>query len=213
MKWNLKSLETKLLIGSTLVEGSTLTESESKKILSGKTISGHNVKDVRELLNYQSATQWLIHELQKSPYISKEIILNYHRILFYGFPGLHGVFKSHVNYTYLSNGRRYNFLSPTKVESAIQNYILVFNAHLNQSKKCLKMGSQIYYDFQNIHPFDDGNGRIGRILISYFYFKNGYEFSFYFKDKKEHLEALESANNGAFSLMEKFFKKRIKKIV
>ena len=55
MAWKLKTLEENLLIGSALVEGSTLTEKEAKEVLAGRTVQGHSIQEVRELLNYRTA--------------------------------------------------------------------------------------------------------------------------------------------------------------
>ena len=70
MSWTLADFEQSLLIGSTLVEGSTLTEAEARKVLAGRTLSGHPVSEIRELLNYRAVFEWLRDELVKSPYLS-----------------------------------------------------------------------------------------------------------------------------------------------
>src|SRR6266511_438880 len=53
MAWTLEELEERLLIGSTLVEGSTLSEEEAHQILRGRTVAGHPVREARELLHYR----------------------------------------------------------------------------------------------------------------------------------------------------------------
>jgi hypothetical protein len=67
VSWKLKDLEQSLLIGSTLVEGSTLSESEARQVLAGRTVQGHPVSEIRELLNYRAAVEWLMGELARSP--------------------------------------------------------------------------------------------------------------------------------------------------
>lgn len=209
MAWSLKVLEKNILIGSTLVEGSTLTENEAKKGLTGKTVLGHPISEIRELLNYRSSIEWLIDQLEKSPYLSMDLILDFHQRLFVGFSGEFGKLKHAQNYTYLSNGLRYNFLHPAKTKEALLDWVLHFNA-TNKDKNIAKFAAQFYYEFENIHPFDDGNGRIGRILIAYWIHRNaGKTFKFKLKDKLEHLKALESANSGDINPLVDFFRKRI----
>ncbi len=70
MRWSLASLEKHLLIGSTLVEGSTLSEDEAASVLAGRTVSGHPVQEIRELLNYRAAVQWVMGELEATPFVS-----------------------------------------------------------------------------------------------------------------------------------------------
>lgn len=45
MSFRLEDLEERLLIGSTLVEGSTLTEQEARDVLAGRTVSGHPIRE------------------------------------------------------------------------------------------------------------------------------------------------------------------------
>lgn len=65
MRWSLKDLEEWLLIGSTLVEGSTLSEQEARDVLAGRTVSGHPAHEARELINYRSATAWLLEQVEQ----------------------------------------------------------------------------------------------------------------------------------------------------
>ncbi|MCM0606982.1 MAG: Fic family protein [Xanthomonadaceae bacterium] len=208
MKWKLEDLEDALLIGSTLVEGSTLTEQESREILAGRTVLGHPISEARELLNYRSAVEWLIHELQKSPYVSIDLIQSFHQKLFTGFSGDHGKWKSIENYTFRSDGSRFDYVSPSKVQTAMQEWIKLYNRDPHDRNQI----AELYYSFQSIHPFQDGNGRIGRVLMAYWlHWKFKSLFTFKLKDKVEHLRALEAANSGDLSQLERFFKKRISK--
>ncbi len=206
-----------MLIGSTLVEGSTLTEAQAKTVLTGRTLLGHSVSEVRELLNYRGATEWIMKEFEKSPYLSEDLILNFHKQLFQGFAHQGGKYKTSNNFTYRSNGSLFEYLHPAKVRGAIQEWLKTFNREFEGvSKSLLKKNiseeaAHLYYEFQFIHPFQDGNGRIGRLLLAYWlHWKFQFSFKFFFKDKLEHLNSLEKANVGDFSGLQIFFFKRIK---
>jgi Fic family protein len=205
VSWKLEDLEQTLLIGSTLVEGSTLSEAEARQVLAGRTVQGHAISEIRELLNYRSAVEWLMDQLAKSPFLSRELVLAFHQRLFTGFPGEHGRWKAHQNYTYLSNGNRFDYAHPSLVEKTVRDWIQRFNAESGGAEKA----ASLYHEFQCIHPFDDGNGRIGRILIAYWlHWKAKLSFKFMLKDKSEHLTALERAGTGDHAPLERFFKKR-----
>ena len=211
MAWKLKTLEENLLIGSTLVEGSTLTEKEAKEVLAGRTVQGHSIQEVRELLNYRTAAEWLMVQVKATPYVSKNLTLDFHARLFQGFPGEHGRWKSQPNYTYLSTGARHDYAPPSQVEGQMARWIDDFNDKTD-SDRALARGAELYYRFQLIHPFADGNGRIGRILICYWlHWKAHLAFTFRLKDKTDHLRGLEAANAGQMKALEDFFKKRVKK--
>lgn len=204
MSWSLDSLESTLLIGSTLVEGSTLSEHEAKEVLAGRTVSGHSVYEVRELLNYRSAVEWLMAELASSPYLSCDLILGFHRQLFRGFPGDYGRWKSRANFTYRSDGSRFEFQHPALVGELMQDWVDRFNE--SSISDAAIRAAELYYEFQRIHPFEDGNGRIGRVLLAYWlHWKWNKPFSFYQGDKLAHLEALESANQGNLKSLAQLF--------
>ncbi len=215
MKWTLQNLQEHLLIGSTLVEGSTLSEKESREVLTGKTVAGHPLSEVRELLNYRAAVEWLLGQLEKSPYLSQDLILLFHARLFVGFAGDHGRFKSTQNFTYRSDGSRFDYEAPARVESALRKWLERFHeapadAVRQKTGEAAALAAALYYEFERIHPFEDGNGRIGRILISYWlHWKAGRFFAFRLKDKISHLSALEAANGGDLERLTRFFKERI----
>jgi len=209
MSWNLKDLQESLLIGSTLVEGSTLTEKEAREILAGRTVQGHPVSEAREILNYRATVDWILGELEVAPYLSQDLVLAFHSRLFQGFQGEHGRWKSSRNFTFLSDGSRFDYESPAKVEPLMRKWLDRFN----QSKEApnREIGADLYYEFQCIHPFEDGNGRIGRLLIAYwFHWKLKLNFTFHLNDKVEHLRALETATRGDRSALYGFFKKKLK---
>jgi Fic family protein len=95
MRWSLSDLEEWLLVGSTLVEGSTLSEDEARAVLAGRTVTGHPVREARELLNYRSATEWLLGELAKSPHLSQDLLVDFHRRLLDGLSEDAGRLKRH----------------------------------------------------------------------------------------------------------------------
>jgi Fic family protein len=104
MRWSVEALEKPLLIGSALVEGSTLSEADAEAVLAGRTVSGHPVHELRELLNYRAAVEWLLRELAAVPFLSVDLILGFHRRLFVGFPVQGGAFKNHRNFTFRVDG-------------------------------------------------------------------------------------------------------------
>ena len=212
MKWDLAFLQENLLIGSTLVEGSTLTQTSAEAILSGRTVAGHAIRDARELLNYGAAAEWLIREVTEVPYLSADMVLHLHRLLFAGIPGESGAWKQQGNFTYRSDGSRFDFLAPEAVPTAMRRWCHDFNTADVKDTDATKVSADaaaLYYRFATIHPFDDGNGRLARVLMSYWlHWKAGRLFRFFASDKLAHLEAMEAANDGNLTPLKDFFARR-----
>jgi Fic family protein len=206
VRWSLKDLEEWLLIGSTLVEGSTLSEEEARAVLAGRTVSGHPVSEARELLNYRAGTAWLMEQLERSPWLSQDLLLGFHQRLLDGLSDEAGRFKSRQNYTLRSDGTRHEYLHPARVADAMQSWLEKFNT---SSGHAGDGAASLYAEFQHIHPFADGNGRIGRLLIAYWlHWKHELGFRFVAADRLEHLRAIEATDDGNRSLLTAFIEQR-----
>jgi Fic family protein len=196
VSWSLSYLEEHLLIGSTLVEGSTLTEAEARDVLAGRTISGHPVREHREIHNYRAAIAWLMRELASSPFLSTDLIRDLHRRLMTGLDLEAGEWKSHTNFTIRSTGERHDYGHPARVEDAMLEWTASYN-EAPASGDAAAQAAELYARFQQVHPFQDGNGRIGRLLIAYFlHWKHASSFRFYASHKVAHLRAVEATDEG-----------------
>jgi Fic family protein len=206
--WSLEDLEERLLIGSTLVEGSTLSEEQARQVLQGRTVAGHPVRETRELVNYHAATGWLLERLSESPYISLDLVLEYHARLLQGLSDEAGAFKAHPNFTVRSNGNRHAYLHPAQVTDAMQQWVDDFNH--GDAGEPSRRAAALYARLQGIHPFDDGNGRIGRVLLAYWlHWKHRLAFRFHATDKLDHLRAIEATDDGDLEPLERFIAARV----
>jgi Fic family protein len=206
MSFRLEDLEDRLLIGSTLVEGSTLTEREARDVLAGRTVSGHPIREARELTNYRTATGWLIEQLDASPYLSVDLILGFHARLLDGLSEDAGRFKSHENYTIRSDGKRHDYLHPSQVIPVMQQWVNAFNHEPTLNP--FEGGADLYARFQQTHPFSDGNGRLGRLFLAYWLHRRGFAFRFFAADKLAHLRAIEATNHGDLRPLAEFLRER-----
>ncbi|HEY3236274.1 MAG TPA: Fic family protein [Polyangiaceae bacterium] len=208
MRWLLEDLEEHLLIGSTLVEGSTFTEDEAREVLRGRTVTGHPIREHRELVNYRAAAEWFMREVRASPYMSVDVVRDLHRQLLFGLTDNAGCFKTQRNYTFRSNGSRHQYDPPDRVLPALTDWVTEYNH--GAPAEPAPQSAKLYATFQQIHPFTDGNGRIGRLLIAYFlYWKHSMLFRFYARDKIEHLSALEASDDGKLGPLIDFFQARL----
>lgn len=207
MAWAIEDLENHLLIGSTLVEGSTLTEGEARDVLAGRTIVGHPIREIRELTNYRLATLWLMDQLKGSPVLVLDQVLGFHARLMHGLAADAGRFKADVNYTMRTDGARHDYSHPSAVPGEMADWVVDFNAPSDDS---LSGAARLYARFQAIHPFADGNGRIGRVLLAYYLHREGGRaFRFYASDKLAHLRAIEASDHGDLRPLREFIRARV----
>lgn len=202
-------LEEHLLIGSTLVEGSTLSEAEAREVLAGRTVNGHPVQELRELVAYRQAVEWLGKQLLASPYLSHDLLLGFHEILMQGSSEA-GQYKASANHTYRIDGKRHSFTSPALVVEALDDWLLDFNRYVQGIEtRPVSKASRLYFDFEHIHPFADGNGRVGRLMIAYWLAHAAdLAFCFYARDKVPHLLALQAADDDDMQPLHDFFAQR-----
>jgi Fic family protein len=207
VRYALAELEEHLLIGSTLVEGSTLSEQSAREVLQGKTVSGHPVAEIREIQNYRTATEWFLRERVQSVYVSEADLFGLHARLFIGFDVPMGRYKVARNFTFQSGGSRLDYASPEKVPELMFDWIGNYNALPSGNIAAI---AESYYAFQKVHPFTDGNGCLGRLFLSYALFlRANVFFRFYLADLQPHLDALWAANQGTSEPLIGFIEQRV----
>lgn len=127
-------------------------------------------KDVDEILNYIKAMNFGLERLETLP-LSLRLIKEIHRILLQGVRGEWkepGEFKKSQNWVGGTTIERASFVPcpPEDMPAILGNFERFL--HDNSSTPILIKTGMIHAQFENIHPFLDGNGRIGRLLITFY---------------------------------------------
>ena len=109
-----------------------------------------------------------------------------------------GDYKEQPNSVRLQNGEIFHYASPSETPIKMGELIEWFREE--EEKKSLhpvELAALLHYQFVLIHPFDDGNGRISRLLLNYVLLKNGFPpVIIKSEDKKSYLSALHLADIG-----------------
>jgi len=150
---------------SSRIEG---TKSSLSDVLKSDFESSKVNDDLKEVLNYIKAMEFGLSEIKEKK-ISLELMLNLNRILLDGVRGFsteNGKIRSVQNWI----GNQYSDLytsiynppNPEVTRELLNNLVEYINT---DDKSFLVKSAIIHYQFEAIHPFVDGNGRVGRLLI------------------------------------------------
>ncbi len=142
------------------IEGSTLTENETADILFGNiSLKNKSLVEQIEAKNHQTALQFLFKQIKPNFKITEELILKLHGILMNSIRDDAGMYRSHGVRIVGANIPTANYLKLPKLMKELEKNIN------KREKDIIRHISEIHSRFEQIHPFSDGNGRIGRLLI------------------------------------------------
>lgn len=130
--------------------------------------------DVREIENYVKATSYEFVRLEILP-LSLRLIREIHGILMEGVRGENktpGEFRKSQNWIGGSSISTSSYVPPSidQLNSCLDNFEIFMNE--NDRMAPLVKAALIHSQFEMIHPFLDGNGRVGRLLIAFYLVAN-----------------------------------------
>lgn len=156
-----ESVKTEFLYHSNKLEGSTFTKENLEKYLQDNIIEGsHKIDDVYETINSTRLFDFVVDTLEEP--LSKRLMLEFHRMLkdkTLDFErGFAGCWKKIPN---MISGVNLKLAQPWEVESKIEELLKQWE----NSNKTFEDIINFHAQFENIHPYQDGNGRIGRFIM------------------------------------------------
>ena len=150
-----------LTYNSNTIEGSTLSENETAAIIfHNKTFPSKSMTEHLEAKNHQTALEHLFNFLLLKESINEKLILKLHEILMNGIHSDAGFYRRHAVRIVGSNVPTANHVKvPYLMEALVSN--------INKKvKDLIRQTAVIHSKFEQIHPFSDGNGRIGRLILN-----------------------------------------------
>lgn len=202
---------------SNKLEGNALTYGQTIKLLKDfVTPRNASPSDVLDLVNHQNILD-KVFSSYSSTNLSEEDIKSLHKELMKDVEqwyddGLYspGRYKDFENMTVRSKGQIYKYLPPAEVASAMKELIHETNEQLKKTNTHdidthpLTIATRFHQQFLNrIHPFSDGNGRIGRIFTNIILLKEGFP-PIFIKDvdKDEYLKRFEVADQDISPMLD-----------
>ena len=184
------NLRTEFIYNSNAIEGNTLTLRETDIILQfGITVKGKSLKEHNEVKGQEYALDFLNEVLKKEESLSIRLIREFHALILNDDKDNRGRFKQENN-TIL--GAKFQTTPFYQVEEKLQELIDNFN---ESDKNLIEKVAKFHNDFEMVHPFNDGNGRTGRLLMNLELMKNGYPITIIKnEDRDDYYQALEIAS-------------------
>jgi Fic family protein len=196
---------------STRIEGVTLTDKEIEQLLGKVKTTGIKTRDEQEVIGYYEVLE-LIYENCSDIRLSENYIKQLHQLLLKHsmkddrHRGNYKSLSNKIMVTYPTGEQPTIFATtePTLLESEMCELLEWVNNQINAKEiHPLIIIALFIYEFLSIHPFQDGNGRLSRLLTTLCLLQNGYEFIQYIsfenhieQNKKVYYEALMSGQRN-----------------
>ena len=154
---------------SNAIENSTLTLEETEKILLEQTLSRNvSLREVFEAKNLARVIEYTRKKVKESE-LGKDLIVLVHQMLIGGIDdAISGRFRGKGEYVRVG---AYIAPAPEHVERMLETALLEYSSDLGTY--FLDRIARFHLDFETIHPFCDGNGRIGRVIINFQLLQHG----------------------------------------
>lgn len=205
------------------IEGNTLTYGETELLLiHGQTHGNHTLREYEEMQAHDVGIAHL-RELaeDRTRLISETDIRNLNKIILkepFWKPAqtadgqatrkqiVPGEYKTTPNNVLTATGELFEFAPPSDVPARMQALVHWLEQALsNAEAPIMPILAKLHHDFVLIHPFDDGNGRVARMLVNYVLMRQGYPPVIVSTERKrDYLSGLRLADAGDISELESF---------
>ena len=156
----------KLTYNSNSIEGNTLTEPDTAAVIfDNVALPNKSLIEQLEAKNHQAALNYLFDYILRGKAINEELILKLHSMLMNGIRPDAGAYRNHAVRITGVNLPTVNYL---KISDVIPN-VLAKAAEATDDIVAASAG--VHSRFEQIHPFSDGNGRVGRLLMNAMFLK------------------------------------------
>lgn len=190
-------LRVELTYSSNAIEGNILTRIETAEVLErgiAAVIKGKSLKDQLEALNHAKAlefTKILAQTLKSHQYITEEKIKTIHKIIL---TGINDEWAGRYRETEVFiRGFNVDLPQPKKVPYMMKKFVRWIQ---DIQEHPVRVASDAHYKFVSIHPFIDGNGRAGRLLMNLVLLIHGYPMAIIQNEERtQYLNAINTAQS------------------
>lgn len=174
---------------SNAIEGNTLTLQETAMVLEGITIDQKPLKDHLEAVGHKDAFLYVQDIVSNKIPLTEFVIKNIHSLVLMNRPEDKGVYR---RVPVRIMGAFTEPVQPYMIEPKITE-LLAENENRKGTMNIIERIARFHLEFESIHPFIDGNGRTGRLLLNFELMQNGYPpINVKFTDRKRYYDAFDS---------------------
>ena len=175
---------------SNALEGNTLTLGETRSlIMHGLTANGKPMRDHLDIEGHDHAIKAIEDAVVRDLALNGTFIRDLHKVLLkkpYKMKALTpdgqltrrlisiGQYKSQPNNVETTTGEIHYYTPPEQVQSAMTDLVDWYRAREAGAEHPIVVAATFHYRFVGIHPFDDGNGRMARLLMNLILIRHGY---------------------------------------
>ena len=153
---------------SNAIEGNTLTLRETDMVLKGLTIDQKPLKDHMEAVGHKDAFYFICDLVKERVTLSETVIKQIHSLVLADKPLDRGVYR---RVPVRIMGAKQDPVQPYLIE---QKMTELMRAYAADGRNIVEKLADLHIAFESIHPFIDGNGRTGRLIINLELMKAGY---------------------------------------
>ena len=208
-----KKISLEFNYNSNHMEGNTLTYGETKLLLFfGRATGKHDMRELDEMRAHDAAFETVKLWAGSPDPLTEADIKNLHKVLLVepfwkegqtadGQPTrVHvkvGEYKSQANSVIRDNGEEHFYTSPQDTPIKMAELVQWLNGDEAREMRPELLAAIVHWEFASIHPFDDGNGRMARLLANYILMKHGLPpVIIKSAGKKQYIIALNEADAG-----------------
>jgi Fic family protein len=179
---------------STAIEGNTLTQSETQIVIEkGVTIGGKSVIEHLEVIGHKEALDFVLELADESTPIGEREIREIHSLVMKG--QANGDSGRYRTLDVKAAGTDYVYPSHLKLQELMEAYV----AWLRSAPELhpVDFATEAHLRFVTIHPFRDGNGRVGRLLLNLLLLRHGYTIAvLHVGQRADYIASLEAIQSG-----------------
>ncbi len=181
---------------SNAIEGNSLSLQETQMVIDyGITIHGHPLREYLEATNHAQAYQYVTALVDKHEPLNRDTILTLHALVMDKILETKGSFRTRPVYI---RGANMTPPAPSEVERLMGEWVAWVHGE-GHSYEPVTRAAIAHHGFEAVHPFEDGNGRVGRLLLSLMLMREGYPPALLLHDwRVRYIHGLNQANTGSY---------------